>query len=176
MPANRRPTTRTLIGLALAVAGAVLWFVASSIGDAGSASAAGDGTTTTTGAVTTTAADTTTTAAADGTVASTTTTAGSGTTAPGTTVAPTTTAAGAGDAALLAQGEELFQRTAGGVGCAYCHTAAATGNPELAAPDIRERNAADIADALVTRAQMQFIVLSGDEIQAIAAYLATLAP
>jgi len=139
----------------------------------------GTGSTATTVGGPTTAPSITTNAGGATTAATTTTTAAPVTTAAGattttTTAGPTTTASS--DPAVIAEGEELFQRTAGGIGCAYCHTAAATGNPDLAAPDIRGKGYDAIVNQLVNNQNMSFIVLDNGQIEAIAAYLATLAP
>ncbi len=78
------------------------------------------------------------------------------------------------DVDLVAQGEEIFQVTAGGVGCQFCHMSDATG---LVGPDIRGKTAKDITDAIGGGApDMAFLQsLTEDEIAAVAAYLATLA-
>jgi mono/diheme cytochrome c family protein len=117
---------------------------------------------TTTAIVTTTAAVATTQATA--------TTAGATT----TTAAAVTTTAGGGEDELVAMGKVLYEETAGGIGCAYCHGLDGLGKPELASPDIRGKGISDIVDALATRAQMTTIVLSDAEIKAVAAYLQTL--
>lgn len=81
---------------------------------------------------------------------------------------------GAGDADLVAQGEEIFQVTAGGVGCQFCHKSDATG---LIGPDIRGKTAQNITDAIGGGVpDMAFLELTEDEIAAVAAYLATLVP
>lgn len=83
-------------------------------------------------------------------------------------------ATGNAEADLLAQGMEIFQKTAGAVGCAACHGMDARGNTELGAPNILERNEDDIWNALDTRAQMSFISLTPQQVRAVAAYLAHL--
>ena len=94
---------------------------------------------------------------------------------PAPTAQPTnTTVSGGGDAQLIAAGKEVFDKTAGSVGCAYCHHADATGDVVIGSPDIRGVTEAQIVDALATRAQMAFITLTDDEIKAVAAYLQTL--
>lgn len=73
---------------------------------------------------------------------------------------------------LIARGQELFQETAGGVGCAMCHGADASGD---SGPEIRDMSIDDIQLALKNNEQMSFINLSPDEIEAVAAYLGYLA-
>ena len=150
-PRTRALTTAAVLGLVIAACG-------------GGASSPTTAATSVTTAVTTTTAG-------SGTPAATTTTTGTGTTA------ATTTTAGSTDGALVAQGEQLFQTTAAGTGCALCHTPEATGDAVIGSPDIRGKTLQDIINAIDTRAQMSyFTVLSTDEIKAIAAYLATLVP
>jgi cytochrome c553 len=74
---------------------------------------------------------------------------------------------------LLTLGEEIFQRTAGGIGCATCHGPQATGS---AGPDIRGQDRATIQGALRAVPDMGFIALSEEQLDAVAAYLATLHP
>ena len=87
---------------------------------------------------------------------------------------PTPNDGGGVDDHLLALGQRTFDETAGGIGCAYCHRADATGNPALGSPDIRGVTADQILDALETRAQMTFITLTDEEVRAVAAYLRTI--
>lgn len=75
---------------------------------------------------------------------------------------------------IINQGKILFETTAGGVGCALCHGLDGMGKPELATPQNRGATADMIWDAIETRAQMTFLVLSNDEVRAIAAYLQVL--
>ena len=84
-------------------------------------------------------------------------------------VAPTPKA---DSAALKAKGEEIYQRTAGGVGCKSCHGADGKGIPNTA-PDVREASADDIKRALGGDA-MSFISLTEEEIEAVATYLKSL--
>lgn len=87
---------------------------------------------------------------------------------------PTATPDGPGNGDdLLARGKELFDTAAGGLGCAYCHKADAMGDPVLGSPDIRGVTADQIFDALETRAQMTFITMTEQEVNAVTAYLAT---
>lgn len=74
----------------------------------------------------------------------------------------------------LAIGKDVYDKTAGGIGCAYCHKADATGDPVLGSPDIQNVTADQIWDALETRALMTFITLTEEEVQAVAAYLGTI--
>ena len=70
------------------------------------------------------------------------------------------------------QGKLIFQETAGGVGCQYCHGQDASG---LSGPDIRAKTADDIRNALAGGVpDMGFFTLTDQEIEAVAAYLASL--
>jgi len=89
-------------------------------------------------------------------------------------VGATETPAGGGDD-LVAQGKVLFERTAGGTGCAMCHGLDAQGNTVIGAPPNIGATRDMIWNALDTRAQMSYLVLTPDEVNAIAAYLAYLA-
>jgi len=83
------------------------------------------------------------------------------------TPAPTPTPK-ADTAALKAKGEEIFQKTAGGVGCQYCHGKDAKGGN--LGPDIRGKTGEEIIGAL-GRDPMTFIYLTDEEIEAVAIYL-----
>ncbi len=72
------------------------------------------------------------------------------------------------------KGKVIFEKTAGGVGCAFCHGPDGKGKSEFAAPDIQGKTASDILSALQTRPQMRFINLSDDEVRAVAEYLKAL--
>lgn len=72
---------------------------------------------------------------------------------------------------LIAQGELIFQKTAGGIGCQACHGTDATG---LIGPDIRGRTFGQIGAALGLVDAMSFIMLTEDQMKAVAAYLQTL--
>ena len=74
---------------------------------------------------------------------------------------------------VLALGEEVFQRTAGGTGCQACHGTDARGNRGVA-PNITGRSAGAIRGALNRVSQMRHITLNDEEIEAVAAYLRTL--
>ncbi len=86
---------------------------------------------------------------------------------------PTPTAnAGGGD--LLAQGKVIFEKTAGGVGCATCHGLDGRGNgpAKVNAPNIRGKNEGDVRIAIQGGVPiMTFIKLSDEEITAVVAYL-----
>ena len=71
-------------------------------------------------------------------------------------------------AALQAKGERIFQKTAGGVGCQYCHGTDAKGGN--LGPDIRGVTGEEITGAL-GRDPMTFIYLTDEEIEAVTAYL-----
>lgn len=109
---------------------------------------------------------TTTTAAPTTTQAPTTTLAPTTTQAPTTTVATTTPGAD-----LVAQGELIFQETAGGIGCQACHGKDARGG---VGPNIIGKSAEVIQGNLDTNPNMTFIILTPQEVEAVAAYLATL--
>ncbi len=70
---------------------------------------------------------------------------------------------------MRAKGQELYQKTAGGVGCQACHGADGKGKPNTA-PGVRGASADDIRRALGGDA-MNSISLSEEEIEAVAAYL-----
>ena len=69
---------------------------------------------------------------------------------------------------LISLGKTLYNEAAGGVGCAMCHAADARGD---IGPNLRGKSLGDIQFALETNEQMSFIILSPEEIEAIAAYL-----
>ncbi len=106
------------------------------------------------------------------------TTVAASTAAPTTAAATTTTTAGpdpaptsTGAADVVALGEELYQRTAGGIGCQACHGTDGLGD---VGPAVIGKDAATIKIQLETNEAMTFIVLSDAEIEAVAAYLAVL--
>jgi len=70
----------------------------------------------------------------------------------------------------VAAGKLLFEETAGDVGCASCHGMDAKGD---AGPDIRGRTADDIHYAKENVEDMNFLELTDQDIEAVAAYLAT---
>jgi len=68
----------------------------------------------------------------------------------------------------------VFDKTAGGVGCAYCHGLDGKGGgiSGLGAPDIRDRKEAQVRGALTGGVPlMSFIKLNDAEITAVVAYL-----
>lgn len=72
---------------------------------------------------------------------------------------------------LIALGEEIYQVTAGGIGCKACHGPDALGD---VGPMILGKSAETITIQLDTNEAMQFIILTPEEIEALAAYLAYL--
>ena len=74
---------------------------------------------------------------------------------------------------LRAKGKVLFEKAAGGIGCAHCHGIGGRGKADVASPPIRGMGQDQIYAALQTRAQMLFLrnKLSDDDITAIAEYL-----
>lgn len=91
---------------------------------------------------------------------------------PPDTSAPAPTVSAGGDA-LLAKGRLLFEKTAGGVGCAYCHglTGDGKGTAGVGAPPNRGKTEAQVRTALTSVTMMTFIKLTDDEIEAVVAYL-----
>ena len=75
------------------------------------------------------------------------------------------------DDALLAQGQILFEKDAGGAGCASCHGMDARGNETIGAPNIQGRTDAQIRSALTGVDMMTPLKVKPDEIKALAAYL-----
>ena len=71
---------------------------------------------------------------------------------------------------VVAQGEDIFQRTAGGTGCQACHGTDA-GGKSGSGPRIVGRPAPAIRAALNRVPQMSHIELTDEEIEAVAAYL-----
>jgi mono/diheme cytochrome c family protein len=71
----------------------------------------------------------------------------------------------------IAQGKLIFEKTAGGVGCALCHGMDAMGDLSQGAPSNLGASWETIEQALYDRPQMSFISLTRDEIKAVAAYL-----
>ena len=76
------------------------------------------------------------------------------------------------EAELISQGEEIFQKTAGGVGCQACHGRDALGD---VGPGILGKSAETIWGQLETNEAMQFIILTEAEVDTLAAYLGWLA-
>jgi mono/diheme cytochrome c family protein len=84
-----------------------------------------------------------------------------------------TPAAAAGGAAAL--GSTIFEETAGGVGCAYCHGMDGRGSQEMGGPDIRGETVERVRGALTDVAFMAGIRLNDDEIAAVVSHLQQLA-
>jgi mono/diheme cytochrome c family protein len=76
---------------------------------------------------------------------------------------------------IVADGKLLFEKDAGGTGCAICHGQDAKGDTIIGAPDNRGASADQIWDALDRVANMAYITLDTDEAKAISAYLQFLA-
>lgn len=74
-------------------------------------------------------------------------------------------------AETIEQGKEIFQITAGGVGCQLCHGKDAAG---LIGPNIQGATSMQILGAFDRAPDMAFIYLENWEIQAVSAYLQTL--
>ncbi len=73
---------------------------------------------------------------------------------------------------LISTGEVIFQETAGGIGCQFCHGRDARGD---IGPNIRGKTAEAIEVQFEINAQMSFIDLTDKEIEAVGAYLQWLA-
>ena len=71
----------------------------------------------------------------------------------------------------LALGRTIFEKTAGGTGCAACHGVNARGGVQFNAPDIRDADEARVRSALAGVAQMSTIKLGDAEIAAVVAHL-----
>jgi cytochrome c553 len=87
------------------------------------------------------------------------------------TASPVTTTV-PGQDALLARGKAIFEARAGGVGCIVCHGADGLGT--AAAPAIAGKTRDDIERALGEVPQMRIVELTESELEAVAAYVATL--
>jgi mono/diheme cytochrome c family protein len=74
----------------------------------------------------------------------------------------------------LAAGREIFEKTAGGVGCASCHGMNGRGGGPLNAPDIRGADETRIRSALTGVVVMSRITLSDAEIAAVVSHLQAL--
>ncbi|MBI2185850.1 MAG: c-type cytochrome [Acidobacteria bacterium] len=68
-------------------------------------------------------------------------------------------------------GRMIFEKTAGGIGCAACHGLNGRGGAQLNAPDIRGADEARLRAALAGVAAMSRITLNDAEIAAVVAYL-----
>jgi DNA-binding beta-propeller fold protein YncE/mono/diheme cytochrome c family protein len=86
---------------------------------------------------------------------------------------PAATATGTG-ASLEAQGRDIFERTAGGTGCAACHGMDGKGRAALSTPDIRGADENRIRNALAAVELMRNIKLTDDEIRAVVEHLKVL--
>jgi uncharacterized membrane protein/cytochrome c553 len=84
---------------------------------------------------------------------------------------PTTTMPGSDDP-LLALGKEVFEVTAGGLGCAFCHGSDGLGT--VYGPRIAGRSKEDISNALRWADGMTDITLTPDELEGVARYVRTL--
>lgn len=82
--------------------------------------------------------------------------------------------AAAAASAAPVSGQMLFEKMAGGTGCAICHGANARGGGPLNAPDIRGVGEDRIRGALAAVPAMQRITLSDAELAAIVSHLAEL--
>jgi len=68
-------------------------------------------------------------------------------------------------------GRVIFEKTAGGVGCATCHGETAEGNEDVGAPNIQGKSSVAILEQLRSNPDMQFIKLTDDEVDQVEAYL-----
>ena len=85
--------------------------------------------------------------------------------------APTSAAAPAAGGNPLALGRTIFEKTAGGVGCAFCHGMNGRGGAQFNAPDIRGADEARVRSALTGVVQMSQIRLNDAEIAAVVAHV-----
>lgn len=85
--------------------------------------------------------------------------------------ASTPAAAAAGRGNAPASGREIFEKTAGGVGCAFCHGIDGRGGAQFNAPDIRGANEMRVRAALAAVPVMSRITLNDPEIAAVVAHL-----
>lgn len=88
--------------------------------------------------------------------------------------APKDQAAPAATDAVLARGKEIFEKTAGGVGCAACHGMDGKGSSCIGAPANRGADEATVRKALASVGMMSIVKLNDEEITAVVAYLAVL--
>jgi mono/diheme cytochrome c family protein len=73
---------------------------------------------------------------------------------------------------LLARGKLIYEKTAGGVGCASCHGLDGKGKPEIGARPNRGASETQVRGALIGGVPvMSFIKLTDEEITAVIAYL-----
>jgi DNA-binding beta-propeller fold protein YncE/mono/diheme cytochrome c family protein len=85
--------------------------------------------------------------------------------------APKPVVASATSGNAVALGRTIFEKTAGGVGCAACHGIDARGGGQLGAPDIRGADEMRVRAALAGVALMSGIALNDAEIAAVVAHL-----
>lgn len=92
---------------------------------------------------------------------------------PAPTAAPSQPPATTSNSDPLAKGKAIFEKTAGGVGCASCHGLDGKGGlPGVGAPDIRGASEERVRRALAGGVPiMTFIKLSEEEKAAVVAYL-----
>lgn len=78
--------------------------------------------------------------------------------------------------AVLAQGKKVFEESAGGVGCAYCHgrDGKGTGPAGIQAAFIQGRKEAEVRYAMANLPMMSMVKLNDQEVEAVVAYLQTL--
>jgi mono/diheme cytochrome c family protein len=72
---------------------------------------------------------------------------------------------------VVALGRTIFEKTAGGVGCAACHGMDAKGGAESKAPDIRGADEMRVRAALAGVTVMSRIMLNDAEIAAVVSHL-----
>ncbi|TAK74867.1 MAG: cytochrome c [Dehalococcoidia bacterium] len=87
---------------------------------------------------------------------------------------PSDPAAATAADAVLVRGKEIFEKTAGGVGCAACHGMDGKGSSCIGAPANRGADEEQVRKALATVGMMSIVKLTDDEIKAVVAYLAVL--
>jgi mono/diheme cytochrome c family protein len=83
-------------------------------------------------------------------------------------------AAAAGGGTPPALGRTIFEKTAGGIGCAACHGVDGRGGAQFNAPDIRGADEMRVRAALAGVAVMNRIMLNDAEIAAVVAHLQAL--
>ncbi|MBI2916644.1 MAG: cytochrome c [Chloroflexi bacterium] len=88
--------------------------------------------------------------------------------------APNTSSTGPTSTDLLARGQLLYDKTAGGVGCAHCHALDGKGQgpAQVNAPNIRGKTEGDVRAAIQGGVPMMgFLILTDEDITAVVAYL-----
>jgi DNA-binding beta-propeller fold protein YncE/mono/diheme cytochrome c family protein len=85
--------------------------------------------------------------------------------------APQLAAGGGGRGNAPVSGREIFEKTAGGIGCAACHGMDARGGAQAKAPDIRGADEMRIRAALAGVAVMSRLTLNDAQIAAVATHL-----